>query len=407
MNKKDLARVRELAEHQRELAGSSRNQRLLQDWERHGRMDGSGRPMITVELWTFEGEIVNPLLKCETPEGREIESLLTANAVNFELFQDDTFVRDYLPVSMRYDIVPFGLPFHRDESGGLGHHFVPQVLDLAQDFVKLGKSTVSKKREAFENRKERLETAVGDILPVRTVGSPFGFSPMGDIVRIMGMDNMYIAMCDEPELFHRMLDMLTGDYLSLMEESEKDGLLLPTAGDQQLPQGSYCFTKDLPESGTQLATTQIWGYLDSQETSGVSPEMYHEFVYPYYKRLSERYGLLSYGCCEGVHAIWEKSISRFENLRKVSISPWCDEAFMGHALQGRKVVFHRKPSPNFIGVERYMNEDAVRAAMEKTVSAAKGLTLEFSQRDVYTVHGDIGKVARYVELIREACEKKK
>jgi hypothetical protein len=44
--------------------------------------------------------------------------------------------------------------------------------------------------------------------------------------------------------------------------------------------------------------------------------------------------------------------------------------------------------------------------MEKTVAAAKGLTLEFSQRDVYTVHGDTGKVARYVALIREACEKK-
>jgi len=87
--------------------------------------------------------------------------------------------------------------------------------------------------------------------------------------------------------------------------------------------------------------------------------------------------LLSYGCCEGVHAIWEKSVSQYENLRKVSISPWCDEAYMGSALQGRKVAFHRKPSPNFIGVERHMEEDLVRAAMEKTVSAAKGLTLEF------------------------------
>jgi len=407
MNKKDLARVRDLAKHQRELAGSERNQLLLLDWEKHGRMDGSSRPMITIELWTFENEIIKPLLQCETQEGRDIEALLLANTVNFELFRDDTVVRDYLPVSMSYGIIPFGLPFHRDESGGLGHHFVPQVIDLAKDFMKLGKSTINKKRDSFEKRKEFLETTVGDILPVRQVGSPFAFSPMGDIVRIMGMDNMYIAMCDEPERFHRMLDMVTNDYLSLMEESENDGLLLPTIGDQRLPQGSYCFTNDLPESGEHLASTQIWGYLDSQETSGVSPEMYHEYVYPYYKKLSERFGLLSYGCCEGVHAIWEKSISKFENLRKVSISPWCDEEYMGGALQGRKTVFHRKPSPNFIGVERYMEEDVVKAAMDKTVAAASGLTLEFSQRDVYTVHGDIGKVSRYIEMIREACDKKK
>jgi hypothetical protein len=108
-----------------------------------------------------------------------------------------------------------------------------------------------------------------------------------------------------------------------------------------------------------------------------------------------------------VDPVWEKSVSQFKNLRKVSISPWCDEEYMGAALQKRKVVFLRKPSPNYIGVDRYLDEDAVRAAMTKTVAAAKGLTLEFSQRDVYTVHSDIGKVRRYVELIREACEGKR
>jgi hypothetical protein len=134
--------------------------------------------------------------------------------------------------------------------------------------------------------------------------------------------------------------------------------------------------------------------------------MFHEFVYPSYKRISERYGLLSYGCCEGVHPVSEKSVSQFKNLRKISISPWCDEDFMGQALQDRKVVFLRKLNPNYIGVDRYLDEDAVRSAMTKTVAAAKGLTLEFSQRDVYTVHGDVGKVRRYDELIREACEGK-
>jgi hypothetical protein len=229
---------------------------------------------------------------------------------------------------------------------------------------------------------------------------------MGDITRLMAMENMFIAMCDEAELFHRMMEMYTTDALGLIDEMEKDGVLLPTVGDLNLPQGTYCFTGDLPSTGTGLRADQVWGYLDSQETSGVSPDMFHEFVYPYYKRIADRVGLLSYGCCEGVHPLWEKSVSRFTNLRKVSISPWCDEEYMGDALQDRKVVFLRKPSPNWIGVDRYMDEDAVRAAMAKTVAAAKGVTLEVSQRDVYTVHGDTGKVARYVELIREAFEKK-
>jgi hypothetical protein len=404
---KDLSRVRELAKRQLELSKSERNLKLYKDWEKHGKVDGTGRPMVTVELGTFWGDIIPPQQTCESPEGRSLEGRLLGNIANFELFHDDTPVRGYLPVSVRYGMLPFGLPVIREESGGLGHHFVPQFEDLETDFGKFGKSVLNKHEGDVERETAYLQEAVGDILPIRKTGAHFYFSPMGDVTRLMSMQNMFIAMCDEPELFHKMMDMYTNDAMALMDAEEADGILLPTTGDMPLTQGTFCFNDDLPSTGTALKMGQVWGYLDSQETSGVSPEMFHEFVYPYYKRISERYGLLSYGCCEGVDPVWEKSVSQFENLRKISISPWCNEEYMGDALQDRKVVFLRKPSPNFIGVDRIMDEDAVRAAMKKTVAAAKGLTLEFSQRDVYTVHKDVSKVRRYVELIREACEGKK
>jgi hypothetical protein len=403
----DLSRVRELAKRQLELSKSERNLQLYKDWELHGKVDGTGRPMLTVELGTFWGDIIPPQQICESPEGRNLEGRLLGNLANFELFHDDTPMRGYLGVSHSYGMTPFGLSVIREESGGLGHHFVSQFEDLAADFGKLGPSILNKRVGDADRQAAFLEDSVGDILPIRRTGQHFYFSPMGDVTRLMGMQNMFIAMCDEPELFHRMMEMYTKDAMALMDAEEADGILLPTTGDMPLTQGTFCFNDDLPSTGTAMKMGQIWGYLDSQETSGVSPEMYHEFVYPYYKRISERYGLLSYGCCEGVDPVWEKSVSQFKNLRKVSISPWCDEEYMGAALQKRKVVFLRKPSPNYIGVDRYLDEDAVRAAMTKTVAAAKGLTLEFSQRDVYTVHSDIGKVRRYVELIREACEGKR
>jgi hypothetical protein len=109
-----------------------------------------------------------------------------------------------------------------------------------------------------------------------------------------------------------------------------------------------------------------------------------------------------------VDRFWN-DISRYENLRKLSVSAWSDEDFIGEAMRsetakGRKIVYHRKPAPGFIGVKRYLDEDALRANIKKTVQCALGLTLEFSQRDVYTAHNDIGKVARYVEIIREECQ---
>ena len=66
--------------------------------------------------------------------------------------------------------------------------------------------------------------------------------------------------------------------------------------------------------------------MDSQETSGLSPRMYAEIVFPYYREVMAQFGLVSYGCCEATHAIWEDCLSKVPNLRKVSISPWCDEA---------------------------------------------------------------------------------
>ncbi|MCL2033813.1 MAG: uroporphyrinogen decarboxylase family protein [Oscillospiraceae bacterium] len=406
MSEKERLRLRKLAKKQLELSESERNKQLYIDWEAHGRADGSSRPMVTVEHGTFSEELIEPRLRCESEQARALERMLLGNTLNFEYFKDDTIVRGYIPYEKGYRMTPFGLQVKCQETGGLGYHYISQLHDLADDFHLLKKSTYQKFSHAGGEDAELVQDILGDILPVKKTGAAWYISFLQDIVHIMSTEDMFIAMSDEPELFHQMCGMLADDHIELMERVENKGLLRPTNRDVHLCQGSMCFTSDLPSEGEELKMSQIWGYMDAQEAQGISPAMYHEFVYPYYKRISERFGLLSYGCCEAVHTFWE-DISRFDNLRKISVSPWCDEAFIGQALQGRKVVYLRKPSPNYLGVDRILDEDALRAYIRKTVEFAAGLTLEFSQRDVYTVHKDSGKVARYVEIIREECEAKK
>ena len=77
---------------------------------------------------------------------------------------------------------------------------------------------------------------------------------------------------------------------------------------------------------------------------------------------------------------------------------------MGEALRGKRIVFHRKPSPNFLGVNTALDENAVTAHIKKTLKAAAGCTLEITQRDVYTIHNDLNKACRYVKLIRECID---
>ncbi len=149
----------------------------------------------------------------------------------------------------------------------------------------------------------------------------------------------------------------------------------------------------------------MWGFMDSQETVSISPEMFGEFFFPYYNEVAKNFGLLSYGCCEPVHPIWEKYISKLAGLRKVSISPWCDEDYMGQALKGSNVIYHRKPSPNFVGVDIELDEAAYSEHIKKTLTCAKGCKLEFSFRDIYTLGGRPGKPRRAVEILRNLIEK--
>ncbi|MGQ9890027.1 MAG: hypothetical protein ACUVSX_16300, partial [Aggregatilineales bacterium] len=49
-------------------------------------------------------------------------------------------------------------------------------------------------------------------------------------------------------------------------------------------------------------------------------------------------------------------------MKKVSISRWCDQNFMGEALRGTQIVFSRKPDPNFLSVNATKDKCARRPA---------------------------------------------
>jgi hypothetical protein len=77
---------------------------------------------------------------------------------------------------------------------------------------------------------------------------------------------------------------------------------------------------------------------------------------------------------------------------------------MGERLKGARVIYHRKPSPNFIGVGKELDEDAWRRHIIKTLKAAQGCHLEITQRDVYSLGGDIHKPRKAVRIIRELID---
>lgn len=409
----DKAVLRETAKKQLEYANREDNKQKIKNWYLHNALQGE-KPMIHLEMWTFGQEILPQRLKCQGEFARQVETNLYMNFLNQELFGDDRVTPDFYPMGYETYFQLFDIPVNvdhttdKDGKESVGHHFQSVLEDLEEDFHKIKPSTYGVNVESTMAKKQAIEEAIGDILPVKLQMDCLYSVPTQMLVHIMSMENMMFAMYDYPELFKDMMNRIADDTIAYYRMLEEKRLIMPTISFETLGQGSWCFNNELPGwdewQKRPFTTKDVWGFMDSQETVGISPDMYEEFIFPCYKKISEQYGLLSYGCCEPVDPIWDRCISKLENLRKVSISPWCNEEIMGEKLRGSKVIYHRKPTPNLIGVDPVLDEEAVRKHIRKTLLAARGCKLEIAQRDVYTIHNDIAKAKRYVEIIREEIE---
>ncbi len=108
---------------------------------------------------------------------------------------------------------------------------------------------------------------------------------------------------------------------------------------------AYGYVSDLPSPDDAPGTlSDLWCWAESQESAPISPAMYAEFVLPYLKRLTDRFGLVYYGCCEPNSDRIEMIMEAMPNLRSVSVTPWADFDIMAEML-GDRYVFSRKPDP--------------------------------------------------------------
>lgn len=403
ITRQDREILRNLARKQLEYAHSPRNDTILKQWEAlaQGRRE---TPTVRLLFSNFTHEVITPRMQCTGEAARGIEYALLNTLVGRELFDDDTPISPTYDISWRTWVSPFGAkPSITQAETGNGYHVEPVVQDLEEDFDKLKGGHFGLDRESTRQTVELVQSVLGDLLPVRMVQQPLCGAITNPLVHLMGMEAYYCAMYDYPELLHQAMEMATRVYEDYYDFLEREGVLLPTCGISPLPQESFAFNRELPTENV-TKTTQCWGFLESQETTAVSPETYGEFVYPYQDRLVKRFGLLSYGCCERVDAIWPDYLSKWENLRKLSVSPFNNEPQVGEYLRGSQVVYYSKPRAEFVTNPGPMDEDALRAYFKGVCQAASGCLFEIAQREVGTIFGDFDRGRRYVEIARECVE---
>ena len=63
-------------------------------------------------------------------------------------------------------------------------------------------------------------------------------------------------------------------------------------------------------------------------------------------------------------------------------------------------MYSRKPDPNFLSVDRRLNEEAWASHIRATLDATRGVSTEFIIRDVYTLHDDIENARKAVAIAK-------
>ena len=169
------------------------------------------------------------------------------------------------------------------------------------------------------------------------------------------------------------------------------------------------YTSRLPGDqfdAARVRTQNMWGCSNAQIFSEVSPQMHWEFALKHDLRWLSRWGLTYYGCCEPLDRKID-ILRQIPNLRKISVSPWCDTAGVVAKI-GRDYVISRKPSPAILAEDRWRPERARQDLREFLDAAGYPLAghchVELIMKDISTVRCQPQRLWEWARMAAEVVE---
>jgi len=395
--------LRELATRVAAIAHGPEMADRRQAWRDHNALRPT-RPLVLVLPEGCWPELIGEeMVLCSDPELRSWERMLRRAIYTHDVIGDDAPISPYFELSWRVKASDFGVEIPRVWGDNRGSYvWEPPLKDLERDLGLLHPRTFSVDREATQHYDELAHDIFGDILPVRRRGRFWWTVGLTQTVAYMyGIEQTMLAMFDQPEALHRLMRFLRDDMAAFMDFIEREKLVSPMNGEDYVGSGGVGCTDELPGDHAD-SLRDVWGFAESQETVGVSPGMFHDFIMPYQQPLLERFGLNCYGCCEGLEHRIDVVMKHVPRLRRVSVAPKADQKVLAEKMAGR-YVFSRKADPVPVCVE--FKEEAIRADIRKTLDLAGDQPLEIILKDTHTVQHDPPRLQRWVRIAREEIDR--
>jgi len=400
ISKTDKDKLIKLATEVAGLSGRSTEKNKEELWLKHNDLK-SKYPLIFCDPENGWNEIIkDDELSCEGSLAKKWEIVLEKEIFWGNYIKDDKHIDNIFNIGHTYSESGWGLdiPIHRVSSGG-SYIWTPPVKKL-EDIKKLKFPQIEIDHKTTEETLRLAEDIFGDILKVR-LKSVWWWS-LGlthALARLRGLEKILYDMIDKPELIHELMSFLLVGTLNQLDYLENNSLLSSNT-DSYVGSGGFGYTQDIikDKNDTNIKTTNIWGFSESQETGQISPEMFKEMVFKYQLPILKRFGLNCYGCCEPLEGRWQ-IIKDIPHLRRVSVSPWANLEKMAECLED-KYVLSLKLNPAELAVQN-INSEKIRKNIRRALNITKGCVVEFIMKDNHTLGNNPNNLIDWVKIVRE------
>ncbi|MCI8501416.1 MAG: hypothetical protein HFJ85_04170 [Oscillospiraceae bacterium] len=369
------------------------------------------RPVVLIDELPWnelngEGELT---LHCEDPFLRTVEQKLRQTLYKWNHFPADMIVTPYFGIDKVIHTTGNGVAIventiHADETNHIvSHEFVDQMED--ESFLeRLHNETISYDKEETERRYNLAANIIGDIIPVKIIGTPWVFDTCwDDIAEWHGVTNLLMDLAMRPEFMHAVASKLTDIYLDKVRQYEELNLF---EGFQPYLHSTSAYSDDLPSKefdGIGFQAKDVWGRGAAQVFSSVSPAMREEFDITYMKKAMAPFGLVYYGCCEPLHNMID-IVEQIPNLRKITVTPWADVDIAAENI-GKKYVIAHKPSPSNLAVDQ-LDEEVVRKELTRAIDACyrNGCSFDMVLKDISTVNYNPQNLVKWEKIAMELVQ---
>jgi hypothetical protein len=395
----DAAVVRDLAARYRDVCADPVQARRRDLWRRHNSLQATPPP-IYIRAFAFF-ELPESTLRCEDPFLRGLEADLRYRLL-WSTLDDDSPFEPWLTIPAVHRCSGWGVPVARHTTGRAGGSFkVDYPLKTPADVDKLRVPRHDIDEAATAERVGRARDVLGEILTVDLDRGPayrqWSADLSTDLGYLRGIEHFMLDMVDDAAGLHRLVGFLAAGVKGVHDEAEAAGDWgLTCHQNQAMP-----YALELPDPAPNVhgaARKQLWVHVAAQEFTAVSPAMHEEFLLRYQLPIMAEFGLVAYGCCEDLSAKIPM-LRAIPNLRRIAVSPFADVARCAQQM-GRDYVFSYRPSPTDT-VGYGWDEGRVRRILRRDLDACRGCCVDITLKDVETVQGELQRVRRFVQIVRE------